>query len=72
MAKRTDRVSWSLVWVWLDDSMTNDDLITSAESAIRHRTVNGRVFGDVAAALVSDQGNIFTGVAVDTPSSSSR
>ena len=48
--------------------MTNDELITRAEGALRRKTVGDRLFGDVAAALVTDKGNVFTGVAVDTPS----
>src|SRR5438093_7935673 len=47
--------------------MTNDELITKAESALRRKTVGDRLFGDVAAALVTDKGNVFPGVAVDTP-----
>src|SRR5438552_9154224 len=48
--------------------MTNDELITRAEGALRRKTVGDRLFGDVAAALITDKGNVFTGVAVDTPS----
>ena len=48
--------------------MTDDELIDKAASALRRRTVNGRIFGDVAAALITAKGNVFTGIAVDTPS----
>jgi cytidine deaminase len=47
--------------------MTNDELIIKAESALRRKLVNGRIFGDVAAALITDKENVFTGIAVDTP-----
>jgi cytidine deaminase len=49
--------------------MTNDELIKRAEAALRpHTTREGRLFGDVAAALLSEKGNLHTGVAVDTQS----
>jgi cytidine deaminase len=50
------------------EALTNDELITAAVNALRRRTVNGRIFGDVAAALITDQGKVFTGIAIDTPS----
>jgi cytidine deaminase len=49
--------------------MTNDELIARAEAVLRpYTTKDGRRFGDVGAALVSGQGHLHTGVAVDTPS----
>jgi cytidine deaminase len=46
--------------------MKNDELIDKAESVINRQTINGRLHGDVGAALVSEKGNIYTGVCVDT------
>ena len=49
--------------------MTNDELIASAASVVRPRaTADGRLFGDVGAALLTDQGNIYRGVCIDTGS----
>lgn len=49
--------------------MTNDELIERATSVLNpHTTADGRLFGDVAAALVSEQGNVFTGICIDTAS----
>jgi cytidine deaminase len=46
--------------------MKNDELIDKAESVINRQTINGRLHGDVGAALVSEKGNIYAGVCVDT------
>jgi cytidine deaminase len=47
--------------------MTNDELIAKAASVLNpHTTADGRVFGDVAATLVTDQGNVYSGVCIDT------
>src|SRR5215210_2971987 len=47
--------------------MTNDELIEMAASVLHpHTTADGRVFGDVAAALVTDRGTVFSGVCIDT------
>jgi hypothetical protein len=48
--------------------MTNEDLIARAEAVVRPREVHGRLIGDVGAALVTDAGNVYTGVCIDTPS----
>ena len=49
--------------------MTNDELIEMAARVLNpHTTADGRVFGDVAAALVTDRGNVFSGVCIDTGS----
>ena len=48
--------------------MKDQDLISAAESVLRPKTVKGRVFGDVAAAILSESGRLFLGVCVDTPS----
>src|SRR5262249_22640127 len=36
--------------------------------ALNPRTVNGRVFGDVACTLITDAGNAYSGVCIDTSS----
>ena len=49
--------------------MTNSELIEAARSVLhRHTTPDGRLFGDVGAALVSTSGNLYLGVCADTPS----
>ena len=49
--------------------MTNDELIAMAAGVLNpHTTADGRVFGDVAAALVTDRGTGFCGVCIDTGS----
>lgn len=49
--------------------MTNDDLIAKAAGALRpHTTPDGRLFGDVAATLLTDRGNAYSGVCIDTGS----
>jgi cytidine deaminase len=48
--------------------ITNNELIKRAESVLNPQTVNGRLFGDVGAALVTDRENVYTGVCLDTPS----
>ena len=49
-------------------TMTYDELIDTAVGVLRRRNVGGRYFGDVAAALMTDQGSMFTGICIDTPS----
>jgi cytidine deaminase len=46
--------------------MKNDELISKAESVLNRKIVNGRLHGDVGAALISEKGDIYTGVCVDT------
>lgn len=48
--------------------MNDQELISAAESVLRPRTVKGRVFGDVGAAVLSETSHLFFGVSVDTPS----
>jgi cytidine deaminase len=47
--------------------MTTDDLIARAASVLNpHTTATGNRFGQVAATLLTDQGNYFDGVCIDT------
>ena len=49
--------------------MTNDELITHAANVLNpHTTSDGRLFGDVAATLLTDAGNAYSGVCIDTAS----
>lgn len=49
--------------------MTNDEMIARAVGLLRpHRTVDGRVHGDVAAVVVGDDGAVFDGLCIDTAS----
>src|SRR5918911_1486018 len=49
--------------------MSNDELIELAAKAINPRiTEHGRIHGDVGAALVSENGSVYLGTCVDTPS----
>ena len=48
--------------------MTNDELIAHAEAVINPQHIGGRLFGDVGAALVTDRGNVYVGVCIDTGS----
>lgn len=50
------------------DRPTNTELIRSAETVLNPQEVDGRLFGDVAATLVTDGGNWFSGVCIDTGS----
>ena len=46
---------------------TNDELIQKAESVLKpYTSADGRLHGDVGAAVLSEQGNVFVGVCVDT------
>jgi cytidine deaminase len=45
---------------------SNEELIDSAQAALNPRVVGGRLFGDVASTLVTDQGNRYSGVCIDT------
>jgi cytidine deaminase len=46
--------------------MKNEELISKAESVLKRKTVDGRLYGDVGAALISEKGDNYTGVCVDT------
>lgn len=45
---------------------SNAELIARASSVLRPVRVKDRLFGDVGAAVLSEAGDVFTGVAVDT------
>jgi cytidine deaminase len=47
---------------------STEDLIQAAEAVLNPRSVRGRLFGDVAAALITVQGNRYLGVCIDTGS----
>ena len=47
---------------------TNTELIEQAKAVVRPKEVGDRLFGDVGCALVTDQGNIYLGVCIDTGS----
>jgi len=49
--------------------MTNEELIEHASALLRpHRGPGQRLFGDVATALMSERGQLYTGVCIDTAS----
>jgi cytidine deaminase len=49
--------------------MTNEELILRAECVLKpHATTDGRLIGDVAATLLTDKGNAYSGVCIDTGS----
>jgi cytidine deaminase len=49
-------------------AFSNDALIASAEAVLHPHTVDGRLLGDVAATLVTEAGNYYCGVCIDTSS----
>src|SRR5437764_6868262 len=48
--------------------MTNEDLIRSAERLLNPKRVGDRLFGDVGSTLITDKGNQYSGVCIDTGS----
>lgn len=50
------------------NEISNDQLIKKAISVIRPKTVGDRLFADVGCALVTDKGNIYLGICIDTAS----
>lgn len=48
--------------------MTNDELIAAAERVLNPKLINKRYFGDVASTLITDKGNVYSGVSIDTHS----
>jgi cytidine deaminase len=49
-------------------AFSNDALIASAQAVLHPHTVDGRLFGDVGATLVTEAGNNYSGVCIDTGS----
>ena len=49
-------------------AMTNEDLISSAERVLNPKRVGDRLFGDVGSTLITDKGNLYSGVCIDTGS----
>lgn len=47
---------------------SNDELIESAQAVLNPRRVGDRLFGDVGSALVTEAGNLYSGVCIDTGS----
>lgn len=48
--------------------MSAENLIERAAAVLNPVVVGDRLFGDVGAALVTDKGNVYTGVCIDTGS----
>ena len=49
--------------------MMNDELIQTAAAVVKKQKIGDFVSGDVGCALISENGNIYTGVCIDTMSS---
>jgi cytidine deaminase len=49
--------------------ITNEELIEKAKSVVHPKKVGSYMIGDVGSALVTDKGNIYLGVCIDTGSS---
>jgi cytidine deaminase len=47
---------------------SNEELIDSAQAVLNPHVVGDRLFGDVASTLVTDRGNRYSGVCIDTAS----
>ena len=48
--------------------MTNEELIAKAKSVVRPTRIGDRMLGDVGSALVTEAGNLYLGVCIDTGS----
>ena len=48
--------------------MTNEELIQTAEKVLNPITKDGRLHGDVGAAVLGKNGKVYVGTCVDTPS----
>ncbi len=48
--------------------MTNDELVARAEAVVNPQRVGDRLVGDVGSALLTDRGNTYVGVCIDTGS----
>jgi cytidine deaminase len=45
---------------------SNDELIDAAKAVLNPHVVQGRLFADVASSLVTETGNVYSGVCIDT------
>ena len=48
--------------------VTNEEIIRRAQSVVKPQKIKDRLIGDVGCALVSDKGNFYVGVCIDTGS----
>ncbi len=48
--------------------MNTNDLIAKSASVIKTRKLQDRLVGDVGCALITNEGNVYVGVCLDTPS----
>jgi hypothetical protein len=51
-----------------DEHLMTDELIEKAASLIKTKKIGSFTVGDVGCALITDRGNVYTGVCVDTSS----
>lgn len=65
---KAPRARTSQVESYLVAMTTNDKLMSSATGRLNPHRVGDRLFGNVAAALVTDQGKQYEGVCIDTGS----
>lgn len=49
-------------------TVSNDELIAAAEAVLHPHRVGDRLFGNVGSTLVTDAGNLYSGVCIDTGS----
>jgi len=49
--------------------MTNEELINKAAGVVKTKKVGDFICGDVGAALLSEKGEVYSGVCIDLPSS---
>ena len=49
-------------------SVSSDELIAAAESVLHPHRVGDRLFGNVGSTLITDAGNLYSGVCIDTGS----
>jgi cytidine deaminase len=49
-------------------AVSNEELIDAAQAVLKPHVVDGRLFGDVAATLVTDRHTQYSGVCIDTAS----
>ncbi|MFJ9588304.1 cytidine deaminase family protein [Streptomyces acidicola] len=50
------------------NTVSNDELIAAAQAVVHPHKVGDRLFGDVGSVLVTDAGNLYSGVCIDTGS----